>query len=174
MNRAIDRKSHPEGHHWLAVSALALAGCLWGTGFLFGKIAMEEMTVSENVAFRFIAGAVALLPILLREWGYRGKELGLIIFAALIGIPIQFLIQFRGLQLTTVSHASLIVGVLPVMLAISSAAVLKERLHGLEWGGLGVSALGALLIARSTAATVDGPSPACAETFSSFCHCVQQ
>jgi hypothetical protein len=34
---------------WPIVS-LAAAGRLWGTGFLFGKIAFAEMTVSENVA----------------------------------------------------------------------------------------------------------------------------
>jgi len=46
--------------HLLAVGALALAGCLWGTGFLFGKIAMTEMTVTENVSFRFLTGAILL------------------------------------------------------------------------------------------------------------------
>lgn len=151
--------THPKTQHLLAVSALALAGCLWGTGFLFGKIAMTEMTVSENVSFRFIAGALALSPILLRRWDYHGWEIGLILVASLIGVPVQFLIQFKGLQLTTVSHASLIVGTLPVILAVSSAAVLKERLRGLEWGGLGLSALGALLIARSSVADASGPQP---------------
>lgn len=112
MNGEANRTKN--GHHLLAAGALALAGCLWGTGFLFGKIAMAEMTVAENVTFRFIAGAVALSPILLRARRYRGRELRLLLFASVIGVPVQFLIQFKGLQLTTVSHASLIVGVLPV------------------------------------------------------------
>ncbi len=152
--------THTRARHLLAASALALSGSLWGTGFLFGKFAMQEMTVSENVAFRFLAGVIPLIPIAFRYWKpYRGEELALLLFASIIGIPVQFLIQFQGLQLTTVSHASLIVGVLPVLLAASSALFLRERLHGLEWGALGVSAAGAILIAVSGAAIRSGPRP---------------
>lgn len=144
----------------VAAGALALSGCLWGTGFLFGKFAMEEMTVSENVAFRFVTGAVVLLPVVIRYWKpYRGKELVLLLIASVIGVPLQFLIQFKGLQLTTVSHASLIVGVLPILLAMTSAIFLHERLHGLEWGALGLSAIGAVLIAVSSGRSGMGPRP---------------
>lgn len=147
-------------YHLLAMLSLSMAGCLWGTGFLFGKIAMSEMTVAENVSFRFISGALLLIPIALRTWKpYRGKELWLLLAASAIGTPVQFLIQFRGLQLTTVSHASLIVGVLPVLLAATSAVFLHERLHGLEWGALGFSAVGAILIGLSSGTTGAGPRP---------------
>lgn len=135
-----------------------MAGCLWGTGFLFGKIAMTEMTVAENVTFRFLSGAVLLIPIALRTWKpYRGKELRILVLAAAVGTPIQFLIQFRGLQLTTVSHASLIVGAVPVLLAVTSAIFLHERLHGLEWAALVLSAMGAILIGLSSGASGTGP-----------------
>src|SRR5215469_4952577 len=145
---------------FLAASALALAGCLWGTGFLFGKIAMTEMTVTENVSFRFLTGAVLLLPAVLRRWKpYRGNDLALMLLASVLGIPIQFLIQFRGLQLTTVSHASLIVGVLPVLLAVSSAVFLRERLRGTEWTALFLSTGGAALIAISASSHQSGPQP---------------
>jgi drug/metabolite transporter (DMT)-like permease len=121
---------------------------------------MAEMTVAENVAFRFLIGAVALAPIVIRRWtAYRGKDLVFLLTASLLGIPVQFLIQFKGLQLTTVSHASLIVGVLPVMLALSSALFLHERLVYFEWGLLGISALGAVLIALSSAGPKRGPQP---------------
>src|ERR1700681_1275161 len=133
MSSQTEPQAKAKTPHLLAVTALAFAGCLWGTGFLFGKMALAEMTVSEDVAFRFLAGALALSPIVLRRWSpYRGRELGMLLFASAIGIPVQFLIQFQGLQLTTVSHASLIVGALPVLLAATSALFLKERLRRLE------------------------------------------
>ncbi|MFL6303268.1 MAG: DMT family transporter [Candidatus Sulfotelmatobacter sp.] len=155
-----ERRPEPRSGHLLAAFSLALAGCLWGTGFLFGKIAMTEMTVSENVAFRFLSGAVLLLPVVTRSWKpYRGKDLWILLLASVIGIPVQFLIQFRGLQLTTVSHASLIVGVLPVILAAGSAVVLQERLRAVEWGVLALSALGAGLIALSSRSTAGNSGP---------------
>jgi len=160
MTSQTERKTKSKARHFVAAIALALAGCLWGTGFLFGKMAMAEMTVSENVAFRFLAGALALSPIVLRRWSpYRGSELAMLLFGSFIGIPVQFLIQFQGLQLTTVSHASLIVGALPILLAATSALFLKERLGRLEWAALGLSTCGAVLIALSGADASAGPKP---------------
>jgi len=143
----------------LASWSLAAAGCLWGTGFLFGKVAFREMTVTENVAFRFACGSIGLLPFLVKNWKpYRGRELWMLLLASVIGVPLQFMVQFKGLQLTTVSHASLIIGTLPMMVAVGSAVFLHERLHGIEWGILLLSAVGAVLIAVSNG-HASGPQP---------------
>jgi drug/metabolite transporter (DMT)-like permease len=142
----------------LASLALAFAGCLWGTGFFFGKIAFREMSVTENVSFRFVCGSVVLLPFLWRKWKpFCRRQLAMLLVASVVGIPIQFLIQFKGLQLTTVSHASIIVGTLPMMLALGSTVFLHERLNRVEWGILLLSALGALLIALSGLPLRAGP-----------------
>ena len=82
----------------------------------------------------------------------------LLLIASVIGVPIQFLMQFKGLQLTTVSHASLIVGVLPVLLALSSVALFKDKLKGYEFGLMLLSAAGAVLIAFSRQSS-GGPQP---------------
>jgi len=142
------------------VASLAAAGCLWGTGFLFGKVAFAEMNVFENCGYRFIFGSLGLLPILWkRPPHFRGRHAWMLLLAAsVVGVPIQFLMQFRGLQLTTVSHASLIVGTLPVLLALSSAALFKDKLKSYEYGLMLVSALGAVLIALSRN-HVGGPQP---------------
>lgn len=131
--------------------ALALAGCFWGTGFFFGKIALEEMGVTENVALRFLVASILLLPVLARKWKTpTAPHFAWILLAAITGVPLQFLLQFQGLARTTVSHASLLVGILPVLLALSAALFLGERLHGIEWSMLLLSALGAVLIAMSS------------------------
>ncbi len=102
------------------IASLAAAGCLWGTGFLFGKITFAEMTVSENVGYRFIFGSLGLAPTLWRRppTGLGRRALGLILVASIVGVPIQFLLQYKGLEATTVSHASLIVGTLPILVAL--------------------------------------------------------
>ena len=61
-------------------------------------------------------------------------------------MPIQFLIQFHGLALTTVSHASLMVGAMPVLLAAAAALFAGERLDWIGWLALFGSTLGAALI----------------------------
>lgn len=111
----------------LPAASLAFAGCLWGTGFFFGKIALEEMSVTENVIFRFLFGSVVLFPFLLkRRRPFRVKEFSLLLLAGVIAVPVQFLVQFEGLRLTTVSHASLVVATLPMLLAAGSAAMADE------------------------------------------------
>ena len=133
------------------IASLAAAGCLWGTGFLFGKITFAEMTVSENVGYRFIFGSLGLAPILWRRppTGLGRRALGLILVASIVGVPIQFLLQYKGLEATTVSHASLIVGTLPILVALFSSLLLKERLKAFEYGLMVASAGGAALIATA-------------------------
>ncbi len=85
----------------LPTASLALAGCLWGTGFLFGKIALGETTVSENVAFRFLCGSTLLLPFFCcgpgsasagKIWaaGARERQRSLAaVFGAICGTPLD-------------------------------------------------------------------------------------
>jgi drug/metabolite transporter (DMT)-like permease len=135
-------------------AALVLAGCFWGTGFLFGKIDFRQMTVPENASFRFLFASLPLVPFALKKTAlFRGRnwrDIWLFAAATVIGFPVQFLVQFKGLELTTVSHASLIVGTLPVLVALASIFFLRERLKALEWTILLLSPVGAILIALSS------------------------
>jgi drug/metabolite transporter (DMT)-like permease len=155
--------SAPRAGTFLPTAALALAGCLWGTGFLFGKIDFREMNVSENATFRFLFACIPLIPLalrksrLFREGNWRDG--GLFAVATVVGFPVQFLVQFKGLELTTVSHASLIVGTLPVLIAFTSVTVLHEHLNRLEWAILLLSPVGTVLIALSSNASTSGAGP---------------
>jgi drug/metabolite transporter (DMT)-like permease len=91
--------------------------------------------------------------------GLNAKEWRTLLFAAFLGVPVQFLIQFRGLQLTTVSHASLMVGAMPVILAVGATLFAHERLHAMGWGALAVSTAGAALIALSHSQHAAGGDP---------------
>ena len=123
-----------ERHKALGFGACAVASSLWGCGFFFGKIALTEMGFAHMVLYRFLFAMVALTPLLLTHRpGLNGREWGLLAAAAFMGIPLQFLVQFYGLSLTTVSHASLMVGTLPVVLAVGAAVFAHERMDGVGW-----------------------------------------
>ena len=132
---------------WLGYGACALAGCLWGTGFFFGRIAMNEMSVEYMVLYRFLFACVGLLPLALRHRVRLTRgEWRMLLISASLGVPLQFLLQFHGLARTTVSHASLMVGTLPVLLAGAAALFAGERLDWVGWAALCLSSLGAALI----------------------------
>jgi drug/metabolite transporter (DMT)-like permease len=142
---------------WLGYGACALAGCLWGTGFYFGKLALREMSVGHMVLYRFLFASLGMLPLLWKlHWSAAGqtrqfpkwsrREIGILLLSSALGIPIQFLLQFKGLSLTTVSHASLMVGTMPVLLALGATLFAGERLDWIGWIALAGSTVGAALI----------------------------
>ena len=135
---------------FLGYGACALAGCLWGTGFYFGRLALNEMSVEWMVLYRFVFASLGMLPVMLLHRKSRLRltwaELRVLLIAAGFGVPLQFLLQFHGLIRTTVSHASLMVGAMPVMLAVAAAMFAGEKLDRLGWIALCGSTLGAGLV----------------------------
>ncbi|MGC9158146.1 MAG: DMT family transporter [Terracidiphilus sp.] len=140
---------------FLGYGACCAAGCLWGTGFYFGRLALDEMSVSHMVLYRFLFASVGILPVALVHWSdfrFTASEHRLLLLCAFLGVPLQFLLQFHGLVLTTVSHASLMVGAMPVLLAAAAAVFSprgsrEERLDLLGWLALSGSTAGAALVA---------------------------
>ncbi|HZE08969.1 MAG TPA: DMT family transporter [Gemmatimonadaceae bacterium] len=135
-----------------AFAALAAAGCLWGTGFLFGKWALTELSVGQMVLYRFVFAVIGFAPAIWRglsrpQTRIARRDWSFVFIAALVGVPIQFLVQFAGLARTTVTHASLMVGNLPVLLAAGSALFAHEHVTGRRWLALIISTLGAAMIA---------------------------
>src|SRR5208337_4280102 len=133
----------------LGYGACALAGCLWGTGFYFGRLALNDMSVGHMVLYRFLFASLGMLPVVVANrsrFRLSGSETRLLLLSAAFGVPLQFLLQFHGLALTTVSHASLMVGAMPVLLAASAGIFAGESLDWFEWVALGASTVGAALV----------------------------
>jgi len=104
------------------------------------------------VLYRFLFASLGFAPGVWRglrnpATRVRQLDLTLILTASLVGVPIQFMIQFAGLARTTVSHASLMVGMLPVLLAAGSALFAHELVKLRRWIALFASTVGAGLIA---------------------------
>jgi drug/metabolite transporter (DMT)-like permease len=139
---------------FLGYGACALAGCLWGTGFYWGRLALDEMSVEHMVLYRFLFACVGMTPVVLMNLGrfrLTGAELRLLLLSAALGVPTQFLLQFHGLARTTVSHASLMVGAIPVLLAAAAALFApkgskEERLDWIGWLALCGSTVGTVLV----------------------------
>ncbi len=140
----------------MGYAACALAGCIWSTGFYFGKIALAEMGVGHMVLYRFLFACLGMAPVLLRR-GFReakslsAREWRLLLIASFLGVPVQFLLQFWGLSLTNVSHAALMVGTMPVILAVGATIFTHERLDALGWLALCGSTAGVGMIVLSGA-----------------------
>ena len=137
---------------FLGYGACFIAGCLWGTGFYFSRLALNEMSVEYMVLYRILFACLGVLPVaLVCRWRFSGAELRTLLLSAAFGIPISCLIQFSGLARTTVSHASLMVGAMPVMLGVAATLFApkgskEERLGCIGWMALFASTIGAALL----------------------------
>jgi drug/metabolite transporter (DMT)-like permease len=108
------------------------------------------------VLYRFLFASLGMLPVAIlhrRDFRFTSGELRLLLVCTFLGIPVQFLLQFYGLAHTTVSHASLMVGAMPVLLAAAAAlfaggqrARAEERLDRFGWAALWTSTAGAVLV----------------------------
>jgi drug/metabolite transporter (DMT)-like permease len=141
----------------LGFAACAVASCFWGCGFFFGKIALAEMSFAHMVLYRFLFAMPMLLPLLVTHRpGLNRREWGLLVAASFFGVPVQFLIQFYALSITTVSHAALMVGTMPVILAVGATVFAHERMDLVGWMALAGSTCGAGLIALGAGSHTKG------------------
>jgi len=149
---------------FLGYGACAAAGLLWGTGFFWGRLALDEMNVEHMVLYRFLFACAGMVPVMAtRRVRLTAGETRTMLLTAFFGIPLQFLLQFHGLALTTVSHASLMVGALPVPLAVAAAIFAGERLDWMGWLALCGSTVGvAMVTLGGTRATTGRETPSLA------------
>jgi drug/metabolite transporter (DMT)-like permease len=146
--------------YWLGYGSCALAGCFWGTGFYFGKIVLASMNSDHMVFYRFIFACIGLLPFALRHRPrLNAREWRLLLIASFLGIPVQYFVQFHGLSLTTVSHAALMVGSMPVLLGAAATLFAGERLDRIGWIALVSSTIGVGLIVLAGHHTSGGKGP---------------
>lgn len=131
----------------LAVAAFVTAGSLWGAAFLFGKLAFTELPVSHIALYRFTIATMVLLPVALvrRVWP-RKQDIPHFLLTGFLIAPMTFLLQYRGLALTTASSAALIIGTFPPLLALAAMWFTGEKLSPRGWLAIGVSTLGVVVV----------------------------
>jgi drug/metabolite transporter (DMT)-like permease len=131
----------------LAVAAFVIAGSLWGAAFLFGKLAFTELPISHVALYRFIIATLVLMPVVImrRVWPRR-RDLPHFLLTGFLIAPMTFMLQYRGLALTTASSAALIIGTLPPLLALAAMWFSGEKLSLGGWLAIGVSTLGVVIV----------------------------
>jgi drug/metabolite transporter (DMT)-like permease len=152
----------------LAFAALAASGTIWGASFVMGKIALTELSVPHLMLYRFLLASIAFGPFVLRARPrLHRRDWAIVVLAAVIGVPVQFLLQFEGLARTTASHAALMIGTAPVLVAIAAFIVLRERLRPVAWIALVASTAGVALIVLQASGPVSAnrPQPSLAGDF---------
>src|SRR6185312_6723952 len=124
------------------VLALAVAGSLWGLTVPLSKLGMAWLDAGWLATVRF-AIAAPLLGVLGRRHLRAALSPG-VIAAGYGGV---ILLQNTGIQHTSVTHASLIVGAVPVLVVVISATLGRGAASAAAWTGSLVALAGVGLVA---------------------------
>jgi drug/metabolite transporter (DMT)-like permease len=136
-------KRRPTTAH--AILALAFAGTLWGLTVPLSKLGMDWLGAGWLAVLRF-AIAAPLLALFARRH-LRAAMSPAVVTAGAIGYGGVILLQNAGIERTSVSHAALIVGAVPVLVALIAAALGRGAATKATWGGSLVALAGVGLVA---------------------------
>lgn len=137
-----------------AVVALIAAGVLWGTTVPLSKVALEWLPAAWLTCARFSVACLILLAF--SRSGIRAAFRPAILVSGAIGYGGSVLLQNAGIARTSVSHAALLVGAVPVLVAIMTAVWHRRMARPLAWAGFAVSLAGVVLV---TAGHTAGTNP---------------
>jgi drug/metabolite transporter (DMT)-like permease len=147
-----------------AVAALIAAGLLWGTTVPLSKLALEWLAPGWLTAVRFgLAAAVLLAAARRRGRGatqptaqrsaQRSAQTPLrraftpaVLAAGALGYGGSVMVQNAGIGRTSVTHAALLIGAVPVLVAIIAAVWYRAVARPVAWFGFAVSLGGVGLV----------------------------
>jgi len=104
-----------------AVAALAAAGVAWGTSVPLSKAALGWLPPAWLAVARFALAAAVLLATV-DSSALRAALRGPVVAWGAAGLGGSVLIQNAGLSKTSVTHAALLIGAGPVLVAVIAAA----------------------------------------------------
>lgn len=129
-----------------AVAALAAAGVAWGTSVPLSKAALAWLPPAWLVVARFAIAAAVLFAVVDRSALRAALRWPVLAWGA-AGFGGSVLVQNMGLDRTSVTHASLLIGTGPVLVAVIAAAWHHNVARPVAWAGFAASLGGVAVVA---------------------------
>jgi drug/metabolite transporter (DMT)-like permease len=141
---------------------------VWGTVLFWGLSFVSSKTILNSgvppmtmVCIRFVIATV-ILNLLLRRFDpsarLRKKDLLPLAVSGLFGVTVYFFFESRGIKLTSASHASLIIAVIPVVTVIAETIFFRTRVSLLTGVGIALSVVGVIFVVDRPGAERGGGS----------------
>lgn len=128
--------------------ALLGANIIYGVNYIIAKGIMPHKIDASAFIFLRVVGAGLLFWIIksfIKEKVSK-KDLGRLLLCGLCGVAVNQLFFFHGLNLTSPIDASVILTVVPILVIIFSALLLKERITSNKIWGVIIGGIGAFML----------------------------
>ncbi|MGH3250177.1 MAG: DMT family transporter [Trebonia sp.] len=142
-----------------AVAALAAAGVAWGTSVPLSKAALGWLPPAWLAVARFALAAAVLLAAV-DSAALRAAFRWPVLAWGAAGLGGSVLMQNAGLAKTSVTHAALLIGAGPVLVAVIAAAWHRKVARPVAWAGFGISLGGVAVVAAGPGGGASGTGDA--------------
>jgi len=140
-------KQNPRAHFSMLAATL-----LFGANYWIAKGLMPDHLLPMQIIFLRVLGTFLIAWIIqisikeLRVLKIDRADFPRLILSSLLGVAINQMMFFTGLNLTTPVDAAIINSVNPIMVLVFAAWILKERIGTSRLGGIVLGATGALML----------------------------
>ncbi|AHG64051.1 DMT family transporter [Advenella mimigardefordensis] len=145
---------------WWSWGAPIVFILLWSSGFSFGKIGLQYAEPLTLLSLRYACVVIALLPvqhILGLSWPATRREWSNICIVGLLIQFIYFSFSYVGMkQGVSAGTVALIVSLQPILVGICAPKLTGERQSLLQWLGLALGLIGAVIVITSGASLQAG------------------
>ncbi len=125
-------------------AALIGAGLLWGTTVPLSKLALHWLPPGWLTFVRFAVAAAILLPAARHQ--LRAAFRPAVLASGAAGYGGSVLLQNAGITRTSVTHAALLIGAVPVMVAVIAAVWQRAVARPVAWAGFALALAGVGLV----------------------------
>lgn len=130
--------------------ALFLVALIYGANYTIAKVVLDEGYIQPLgfILMRVMSGLVlfSLVHAIFIKEKIERKDIGKLIICGLFGVAINQMFFFKGLKLTTPINASLIMTTCPIIVLVTSAIILKEKVTSQKILGILLGASGAIVL----------------------------
>jgi drug/metabolite transporter (DMT)-like permease len=133
-----------------AIFALFMVQLLYGLNYTFAKTVINENFINPfGFVLLRVAGATLLFwiaSLFLPKQKIDKQDYIKLFVAALFGVVINMILFLKGLEYTSPIHAASIMTIIPIVILILSAVILKENITKLKIIGVAIGLIGALVL----------------------------
>lgn len=122
---------------------------IFGLSFMFTKQALDSFSPMMLLSFRFAMAALVLTLLTLLgiiKLSYKGKPLKMLLLLAFFQPIFYFIFETTGVKLTSSSEAGMMIALIPVVVTVLAALVLKEKPTPLQLAFIFMSVFGVIFI----------------------------
>jgi drug/metabolite transporter (DMT)-like permease len=148
--------------HYITIIGLLLAMLLWASSFVALKLAFRAYHPMVVIFGRMAVASACFLILFIwfrHHVAYTKGDYKYLLFMALCEPCLYFLFEAKAIENTTASQAGMVTAMLPILVAVAAAWLLKERVGVFTWMGSFLAVAGVCWLTLASVPAIDAPDP---------------